>query len=268
MRTTRVWRRVLGVEHTVIESVDLEPDGRGGEVLVAQVRVKAGAARRCSRCQRRCPGYDSSAKPRRWRGSDLGTTQVFLQASTCRVSCPEHGVVVAAVPWARPGSRFTAVCEDTAVWLVCHAALSVVAILLRVAWRSVSDIVTRVVAERAGQIDRLAGLRRIGIDEISYRKGQRYLLVVVDHDSGRLVWAGKNRNQHTLGRFFDDLGAQRAAQLTHVSADGAEWIHDVVTARAPQAVLCLDAFYGDLRVMPTWRLSWLVGTLSAARRSA
>ncbi len=63
------------------------------------------------------------------------------------------------------------------------------------------------------------------------------------HDSGRLVWAGKNRNQHTLGRFFDDLGDQRARQLTHVSADGAEWIHDVVAARAPRAVLCLDAFH-------------------------
>ena len=167
VRTTRVWRRVLGVEHTVIESVELESDGRDGEVLVARVRPKAGVARRCSRCQRRCPGYDTSATPRRWRGLDFGSTQVFLQARTRRVSCPEHGVVVAAVPWARPGSRFTAAFEDSVAWLVCHATLSVVAVLLRVAWRSVSDIVGRVVAERAGQVDRLAGLRRIGIDEIS-----------------------------------------------------------------------------------------------------
>jgi transposase len=181
---------VLGVEHTVIESVDLESDGRGGEALVTQVRPKAGVASRCSRCQRRCPGYDSSAKPRRWRGLDLGSTQVFLPATTYRVSCPEHGVV-AAVPWARPGSRLATAFEDTCAWLVCHAALSVVAMLLRVAWRSVSDIVTRVIAARAEAGDRLAGLRRIGIDEISYRKGQRYLLVVTDHDTGRLVWAGK-----------------------------------------------------------------------------
>ena len=73
---------VLGLEHTVIESVDLETDGRGQEVLVAQVRVEGlSAARRCSRCQRRCPGYDTSPAARRWRGLDLGTTQVFLQAS-------------------------------------------------------------------------------------------------------------------------------------------------------------------------------------------
>ena len=169
MRTSRVWRRVLGVEHTVIESVELETNGRGQEMLVARVRVKAGAASRCSRCLRRCPGYDTSRESRRWRGLDLGTTEVFLQARTSRVSCREHGVVVAAVPWARPGSRFTTAFEDTAAWLVCHATLSVVAMLLRVAWRSVADIITRVVADRAGKIDRLAGLRRIGIDEISYR---------------------------------------------------------------------------------------------------
>jgi transposase len=243
VRTTRVWRRVLGVEHTVIEWVDLEAGGRGGEVLVVQVRPKAGMACRCSRCGRRCPGYDISAKPRRWRSLDLGATQVFFQATTRRVTCPEHGVVVAAVPWARPGSRFTTAFEDTCAWLVCHATLSVVAILLRVAWRSVSQIVARVVAARSKSSDRLAGLRRIGIDEISYRKGQRFLLVVTDHDTGRLVWAGKDRTAKTLRQFFDDLGPDRAAVLTHISADGAEWIHTVVAERAPAAVLCLDAFH-------------------------
>ena len=258
MRTSRVWRRVLGVEHTVIESVDLETDGRGQQVLVARVRVKAGAAQRCSRCRRRCPGYDTSRDPRRWRGLDMGTTEVFLQARTSRVSCREHGVVVAAVPWARPGSRFTTAFEDTAAWLVCHATLSVVAMLLRVAWRSVADIVTRVVADRAASVDRLAGLRRVGIDEISYRKGQRYLLCVVDHDSGRLVWAGTGRNAATLNRFFDELGADRAGQLTHVSADGAQWIHDVVAARAPAAVVCLDAFHV---------VAWATEALDQVRRA-
>jgi transposase len=243
VRTTRVWRRVLGVEHTMIKSVDLESDGQGGELLVAQVRVKAGRSQRCSRCLRRCGRYDRQTDRRRWRGLDLGTTQVFLEADTHRVSCPEHGVVVAHVPWARPGARFTTAFEDTAAWLVCHATVTVVAVLLRIAWRSVGAIVTRVVAERAAGTDRLANLRRIGIDEISYRKGHKYLLVVVDHDTGRLVWAGKDRTAGTLNRFFDDLGQARANALTHVSADGAEWIHTVVAARAGNAVLCLDAFH-------------------------
>ncbi|HWR48168.1 MAG TPA: helix-turn-helix domain-containing protein [Pseudonocardiaceae bacterium] len=98
-----------------------------------------------------------------------------MSARTPRVSCPAHGVVVAAVPWARHSTRFTSAFEDTVAWLACHAALTVLAALLRITWRSVAAVITRVVATRAAQSDRLTGLRRIGVDEISYRKGQRYL---------------------------------------------------------------------------------------------
>jgi transposase len=69
------------------------------------------------------------------------------------------------------------------------------------------------------------------------------MTVIVDHTTGRLVWAAEGRNTETLGRFFDQLGAQRSALLTHVSCDGADWIHAVVRQRAPQAVICLDAFH-------------------------
>lgn len=256
MRAARVWRSVLGVEHTVIESVEIEADD-GGEAVVARVRPTRSRRGRCGRCRRRAPGYDRGEGRRRWRGLDLGTARVYLEADAPRVSCPEHGVTVIAVPWARHGSRFTTGFEDTAAWLAANVALSTLAILLRVTWRSVSAIVVRVVAELAGRTDRLAGLSRIGIDEISYRKGQRYLLCVVDHDTGRLVWAGKGRNATTLRGFFDLLGDTRSAQLSHVSADGAEWIHDVVAERAPRAVLCLDAFHV---------VAWATAALDAVRR--
>jgi transposase len=114
---------------------------------------------------------------------------------------------------------------------------------MRTSWRHVTAIIERVVADGLAGRDVLAGLSRIGIDEISHRKGQRYLTCVVDQDSGRLVWAAPGRNSDTLHQFFDQLGPDRAAALTHVSADGAQWIHDTVTARAPQAVLGLDPFH-------------------------
>ncbi|CCK57862.1 Transposase (part3) [Mycobacterium canettii CIPT 140070008] len=86
-------------------------------------------------------------------------------------------------------------------------------------------------------------LRRIGIDEISYKRHHRYLTVVVDHDSGRLVWAAPGHDKATLGLFFDALGAERAAQITHVSADAADWIADVVPERCPDAIQCADPFH-------------------------
>ena len=119
-------------------------------------------------------------------------------------------MVVAHVPWARPGAKHTHLFEDTCAWLAAHAAMSVLTVLLRVAWRTVAAIVTRVVADGRDTNDLLAGLTRIGIDEIAYRKGHRYLTVIVDHDTGRLVWAREGRNQETLVGFFDELGVERA----------------------------------------------------------
>lgn len=242
MRATRVWRRLLGVEHTVIEAVELEEDG-DQEVLVARVRPTRSRRSRCSRCQRRARGYDRGDGRRRWRTLDVGTLKAYLEADAPRVACPQHGVVVAAVPWARPGARCTREFEDTCAWLAAHAAASVVATLLRVTWRTVTGIVTRVVADLAAGSDRLEGLRRIGIDEIAHRKGHRYLTVVIDHHTGRIVWAGHGRDAATLRGFFDALGAERVKLPTHVLADAAEWIHTVVAERAPQAVRCLDPFH-------------------------
>ena len=173
----------------------------------------------------------------------MGTTKAYLESAVPRVSCAEHAVVVADVPWARPGAKHTYLFEDACAWLAAHTALSVLTVLLRVAWRTVAGIVARVVADGRDTIDLLDGLSRIGIDEISYRKGHRYLTCIVDHTTGRLVWAGEGRNKDTLAEFFDDLGAQRAAELTHVSCDGAEWIHAVVAERAPAALICLDPYH-------------------------
>lgn len=99
----------------MIESVDLESDGRGGEQLVAWVRLKGEVASRCSRCQRRRPGYDLGMQPRRWRGLDLGTTPVFLQATSRRVSCPEHGGGGRCGAVGPAGSGFSAAFEDRRV---------------------------------------------------------------------------------------------------------------------------------------------------------
>jgi transposase len=99
---------------------------------------------------------------------------VHLEAVAPRVACLRHGVVAAAVPWARPGSRFTSAFEDQAAWLCANMTGTKAAQLLRTTWRSMQSIVERVVADLAGKMDRLAGLARIGIDEISYRKGQRF----------------------------------------------------------------------------------------------
>jgi transposase len=159
------------------------------------------------------------------------------------VSCPEHGPTVAQVPWARHGAGHTRFFDDQVAWLVTHTAKSTVCELMRIAWRTVGSIIDRVVADGRAAHDPFDGLTRIGIDEISYKKGHRYLTIVVDHDSGRLVWAAVGRDKATLNGFFDLLGEERSGQVSLVSADGAGWIATVVAERAPNATLCIDAFH-------------------------
>ena len=101
MRGVTIWRKLLGVEQLQVCGVAWEQvDGQ--QVLVVSVNPTKGARGRCGQCGRRCPGYDQGGGIRRWRSLDFGSTMVFLQAAAPRVSCRTHGVVVAAVPWARP----------------------------------------------------------------------------------------------------------------------------------------------------------------------
>ncbi len=256
MRGVRVWARVLGVEGAVVKGVRLEQE-QALEVLVVTVRPGWKQRGRCGICRRRCSGFDGGGGLRRWRALDLGTLRTYLEADAPRVACPEHGVVVAAVPWARHDARSTRSFDDTVAWLATHCSKAAVGQLMRVAWRTVGRIVTRVVDEAATQTDRLEGLRRIGIDEISHRKGHRYLTVVVDHDSGRLVWAAPGRDSATLDRFFDLLGPERCEQIRLVSADAAAWIRKAVVARCPKATLCMDPFHV---------VQWATEALDAVRR--
>jgi len=103
-------RHVRVEKSTVIDGVEFDDEG---ESMVVSVRPRKGAKQRCGQSQRRCPRYDHGEGRRRWRGPDLGLLRSFLEADAPRVSCPDHGVGVASVPWARHGTRHTTVFEDT-----------------------------------------------------------------------------------------------------------------------------------------------------------
>jgi transposase len=102
VQKSSVWRRLLGVQNVVVEDLSLE-----GEDLVVSVRLYRRQWYRCGKCGRRCQRYDQGEGRRQWRGLDLGSTRTFIEAEAPRVSCPEHGVVVAQVPWADHGARST-----------------------------------------------------------------------------------------------------------------------------------------------------------------
>jgi transposase len=254
VRFAKLWEKLLGVERTLIEQVVFDEETGA---VVASVRPRKGATRRCGICARRCAWEDKGEGRRRWRTLDLGSVPAYLEAEAPRVRCPEHGIVVVAFPWARHRARHTVMFEDQVAWLAKHTSRSAVEELMRIAWRTVGAIVTRVVADAHHQKDPLDGLRRIGIDEIAYKKGHKYLIVIVDHDSGRLIWAAPGRDKKTVNTFFDTLGKSRSAKLTEVSADGVDWIAEVVHSRCLNAKMTMDAFH---------TVQWATDALDEVRR--
>jgi transposase len=219
-----------------VENVDLVDEN-----VEIRLRPRIQHRWRCPHCRHRCPGYDPG-RERRWRALDFRRAKVFVVACVPRVACPEHGVVVAAVPWARHGARHTLAFEQLAAWCAVEMSAKAAGQLLRCTWRTVGQIIARVVADMDGD-DLLEGVTRIGIDEISYRRRHRYLLVVVDHDRRRLIHAVDGANPVSRNSVFDLLGEERTAGITHVSADGAPGIARTVKQRCSNATLCADTFH-------------------------
>jgi transposase len=259
VQNASIWRALLCVENTVVEDVEFDDQA---QVLVVYVRPRRASRGRCGMCGSRSSWYDRGQGRRRWRGLDMGTIRVFLEADAPRVNCSAHGPTVRQVPWAPHGAGHTRCFDQQVAWLATQCSKRAITELMRIAWRTVGAIITRVWADTAAGVDAFAGLQRVGIDEISYKRRHKYLTVVVDHDSGRLVWASPGRERATVHAFFDALeasGQGRCARITHVTADGAEWIADVVSNRCPTAVRCADPFHV---------VGWATEALDAVRREA
>jgi transposase len=172
----------------------------------------------------------------------LGEQRTILEYAPWRVSCPRCGVLVEQVPWARPGSRFTRDFEETAALLAQLTNKTAVSQMMGISWSTVGNIIARVVGEKLDP-RRLDGLKNIGVDEFSYRKRHRYITTVVDHDTARVVWAGKGKGQEALAAFFAELGPQRTAQLETVTMDMSAGYIGAVRQHAPHAQIVFDRFH-------------------------
>jgi len=243
MRVATLFKRLLRLDGERVVGLELtEIDGR--EAVIVDLALRRRRAMFCSGCARRVRvAYDRRIQT--WRHLDLARMRLVLRCEVRRVACPECGIRSEQVPWARAGSRFTRAFEDTCVYLAKAAPKSVVAELMRIDWASVGRMIARVVGEytamRSG--DGLDGLVRIGIDEVAYRKGHRYLMCVVDHDTGRIVWAHEGRSQAIAAMFFCQLGPERARHILAVSVDLHGGWEATIAAHCPDAAICADPFH-------------------------
>ena len=241
MRATTLLNRVLDLPGVRVSGVDPDSLRGDGELLVdLRPRRRRLACPWCSFSTRH--RYDRRSVDSSWRHLDVAGRICRLRMRRRRLACPDHGVVTEGVSFARPGARFTRDFDDLVVWLTTRCDKTTVAAFARVAWRTVGAMCQRVAGEKLDP-DRLSGLVEIGVDEISWRKHHKYLTLVSDHATSRIVWGTTGKNAAAFGRFFDELPDGAADDLAAISMDLGPAYAQTARERAPHATRCFDPFH-------------------------
>jgi transposase len=199
MRVCTAFCRLLDLPGVWVRSVRFEPD---------RVVVTVALRRRCLQC----PKCSYSTRDREnkqhhdsvWRGLDLGRWRLEVHARLRRLRCPVHGVHVEGVPFARDGARFTGDFENLVAWLATKTDKTATCRLARIDWKTVGRIIERVGEDLLPE-ERLKDLFEISIDEVAWRKGQKYLTLIGDHRRGRVVWGCDGKGKAAADEFFAEL---------------------------------------------------------------
>jgi transposase len=182
-------------------------------------------------------------KTRRWRHLAVWGLPTFLEGPIRRLRCPTcQSVRTERVPWARPNSDFTQPFEDVVGFLAQRLNRTAVAELTGVAWETVGRIAGRLVAEKLDG-RRFEGLRRLGVDEIAYRRHHEYLTVVVNHDTGKVIWVAAGKSAETLSAFFLELSPEQRASIELVSLDLSAAYQKSLREQLPNAQIVFDKFH-------------------------
>lgn len=254
-------KKLLNVKGVVVNNHSFFTDKNGIAHLVIDARPNVWHMDDCPYCHKRCPRYDvQTDQLRSWRTLDFGSILVNITYRTHRINCPEHGVLVAAVPWAYPNSHFTKDFDMTVAWLAKYLPKSAVAAYMRIDWDTVGNCISRAREDLEPDLSRrLDGLVNIGIDETSYKKGHKYITVVVNHDTNEVVWASQGHGKEVLKRFFLALSYEQLSTIKVVTGDGAKWITECVNEFIPDAERCVDNFHV---------VEWAMEALDEVRRKA
>ncbi len=199
----------------------------------------------CPYCKKKCPGYDTKNNSEStWRAPNLNGIKVFICYQPQRIECPEHGVHTEYIPWSDGNSRFTPEFNNEIAWMVCRMTKSDIALFEGINWRTVGNCVKAAQERIEPDITvRMHNLRRICVDETSYKKGHEYITVVYDMERNRVVWVHKGHGLDVFRLFCNILTQTERKKIDIVAGDGASWIDTCVNEFFPNATRCIDFFH-------------------------
>lgn len=218
--------------------------GSGSELTIeVELRPRRGNRPICSGCGAKRPGYDTSRR-RRFEFVPLWGIPVFFIYAMRRVSCPDCGVVVERIPWAEGKHHVT----NAYVWFLARWARrlswSEAAAIFKTSWETVFRSVERAVTWGLEHRD-LSRVEAIGVDEILWQRGHKYLTVVyqIDKHCKRLLWVGRERTRAALEGFFELFGETWSRGLKYVCSDMWGPYLDAIREKATTALNVLDRYH-------------------------
>jgi transposase len=209
-----LYATILGIRPPwFVTQVDVRPKA---EEVTVTIAVRADVQHACPSCGKPCPGYDT--RRRSWRHLDTCQFKTILVTDVPRVECSEHGVLQIAVPWAEPGSGFTALMESLIIDWLLEANIKTVASRMRLTWDEIDGVQKRAV-KRGLERRKLEDIRRVGVDETSFQKRHEYVTVVSDLERGRVLYVADDRTSDSLDGFWASLSTEQLSAIEAVAMD-------------------------------------------------
>jgi transposase len=222
-----------------VKRVDLKLEQQRVDVDVAH---DPSAPVSCPECGRTCPRHDH-APERQWRHLDVMQFMTVIHARIPRCHCPEHGVTTVEVPWAEPHGRFTLMFEAFAVKVIQAArSFTQAAQILKLDWHSIQEIVNRAV-ERGLARRSVEEVKRVGIDEKSFGRGQDYVSLMTDLDGQRVLEVVEDRDLQSTLKLWTALPEKQRRHVEAVAMDMSHAGSAAVKQAAPQAAIVYDKFH-------------------------
>jgi transposase len=242
MRIQTILNRVEKFKSFVYAGAILE-ERAGGPALVVRVRPRKNGRPSCSGCGRPGPAYDR-LEERRFEFVPLWGIVVFLAYRMRRVDCKRCGVTVEMVPWCDGKNRLTTTYRWFLATWARRLSWSEVASIFHTSWDSVTRAVEHAVTWGLAHRD-LSGLTALGVDEVAWSRGHRYLTLIYDIGEGgrRLLAVAEERTEASLRSCLDGLGEAACKQVQFVCSDMWKPYLNVIARRLGGAVHVLDRFH-------------------------
>lgn len=200
----------------------------------------------CPICKKKCiKNGHKMEEESSWRAPNLNGVPVYIFYRPQRILCPEHGALNEFIPWADGTSRFTPAFNDEVAWLVCQMSKTAICEFEGINWRTVGNCVKASLERLEPDVSHRIhdNVRRICVDETSYRKGYKYITVVYDMDKNRVIWIHENHGYDVFAEFCNLLTPEERAKIEIVAGDGASWIDSCCKEFFPNATRCIDFFH-------------------------